>query len=574
MKKYTPVTSRRDFLKTIGLGLLSISFLSKKTSIASSTPKPNVLFISIDDLNDWIGCLGGHPDTKTPNLDLLAKRGILFTNAFCSAPSCNPSRVSLLTGIRPSTSGVYFNKQPWRDSHVLYDKVTLPQHFRENGYTVMGSGKIFHGAYPDPPSWDEYWPSKETTYPADPKPENRPLNGFPDISNFDWGPMDVANEDMGDWQVTDWVIEQLNQVHDKPFFLGCGIYKPHLSWYVPPEYFDRFPLESITLPEVNPDDQNDIPEAGIKMANKLHEKVLLYNQWKQAVQGYLACISFADDCIGRVIDALDSSEYKDNTIIVLWSDHGWHLGEKLHWKKFALWEEATHNVLMFVAPGVLPEDQKCHEPVSLLDIYPTLIDLCDLTPREGLEGSSLLPLLQNPAMEWDRPILTTHGYKNHTLRTKRWRYIQYADGSEELYDHNSDPLEWTNLAANETYTEIKANLSQSLPEINVEYTPLSIEYNIDERPIEYFLFQNYPNPFNPVTLIKYQIPSKSFVTVEIFDHLGQKIRTLVNEQKLAGTHSIEFDGSDGKGNQLASGIYFYNIRTNSTVLSKKMILVK
>ena len=263
--------------------------------------KPNVLFIAIDDLNDWVGFLGGHPDVITPHLDNLSERSVVFTNAHCAAPSCNPSRTALLTGIRPSTSGVYHNHQPWRKSPVLKDAITLPQHFMANGYKVLGSGKIFHGAYPDPPSWHVYWPSKINTRPPDPKPpeEKLPLNGFPKKTNFDWGPIYVEPHEMSDWQVADWVIQQLNSEHNDPFFLACGFFRPHLPWYVPKKYFDLYPIEDITLPLIKKNDLEDIPLIGKRIAKpeEEHKDILKHDQWRKAVQGYLASISFVDDCV-------------------------------------------------------------------------------------------------------------------------------------------------------------------------------------------------------------------------------------------------------------------------------------
>ncbi len=427
--------------------------------------RPNVLFIAIDDLNDWIGCLGGHPDVKTPNLDRLAARGVLFTNAHCSAPACNPSRASLMTGILPSTSGVYHNPNPWRQSPVLKDAVTIPQHFMAHGYRAVGGGKIYHGGFPDPPSWQEYFPSQKKNKPDDPMPKGRPLNGIPRTAHFDWGPVDVGDEAMGDRKVADWAIGELRKKHNKPFFLGCGFFRPHLPWYVPRKYFDMYPLDKVTLPNVKADDLDDVPALGKRMARPEgdHRKVLAHNQWRKAVQGYLASISFVDACVGRVIDAFDGSDYRDNTIIVLWSDHGWHLGEKLHWRKFALWEEATHNVLMMVAPGVTKPAQRCSRPVTMLDIYPTLIELCDLKSKPELEGRSLVPLLKNPDAAWERPALTTHGKDNHSLRTERWRYIRYSDDTEELYDHSNDELEWHNLANEPEHKQIKTQLARWLP---------------------------------------------------------------------------------------------------------------
>lgn len=465
--------SRRGFMNLACAG--AAGWLSGLPAHAGNASRPNVLFIAIDDLNDWVGCLGGHPDVKTPNLDRLASQGVLFTQAYCAAPACNPSRAALMTGIRPSTSGVYTNSQPWRRSPVLADATTLPQHFMAHGYTALGSGKIYHGAFPDPPSWDTYWPSKTNPQPRDPQPpeDKKPLNGIPKTSHFDWGPMDVQPDAMGDWQVANWVIDQLDREFDKPFFLGCGFFRPHLPWYVPQKYFDMYPLDEVTLPTVNGNDLDDVPQAGRAMARPEgdHAKVIEHDQWRRAVQGYLASISFMDDCLGRVVNALEQSQHRDNTMVVLWSDHGWHLGEKLHWRKFALWEEATHNVMLFIAPGTTQPGGRCDAPVNLLDIYPTLVELCGLESLPELEGQSLVPLLRNPDIAWECPALTTHGRNNHSVRSERWRYIRYEDGSEELYDHTNDELEWTNLASDGALSGVKADLARWLPSVNAPDSP-------------------------------------------------------------------------------------------------------
>ena len=435
------------------------------TSELAGAEKPNVLFIAVDDLNDWIGVLAGHSQSVTPNIDRLASRGVLFTHCYCAAPACNPSRAALMTGIRPSTSGVYHNSQPWRRG--LPDAVTLPQHFMQHGYHALGSGKIYHGRFPDPPSWNNYFPSKRKQRPGDPQPAQRPINGIPKTAHFDWGPLDVDDSQMSDVQVADWVIEQLERKHSDPFFLACGLFRPHLPWYVPRKYFDQFDLDKIELPATRDDDLQDVPPAGIKMArpDRDHARVLQYKQWPQAVHGYLASIAFADAQVGRVLDALDASRYAQNTVIVFWTDHGWHLGEKHHWRKFTLWEEATRTPLVIVAPG-LTKGRRCVQPVNLLDIYPTLIDLCGLTPRPELEGVSLQKLLIAPETSWERPSLTTHGRNNHAVRSQRYRYIRYADGSEELYDHMQDPHEWQNLADNPRLKIVKSRLARWMPRQN------------------------------------------------------------------------------------------------------------
>lgn len=454
----------------IAFSLLAVAvFLGAPGNSAAAADRPkkmNVLFIAIDDLNDWTSFLGGYPNVKTPNLQRLADRGVLFTRAYCAAPACNPSRAALLCGIRPSTSGVYLNSNPWRPQ--LPTAVTLPQLFMAHGYKVWGCGKIFHGAFEDPQSWEEYF-----YRPGDPSPEVRPANGIPNTAHFDWGPVTVDDEAMGDTRVTDWALDFLGKEHDRPFFLAVGLFRPHLPWYVPQKYFDEYPLSGVVLPKVKEDDLDDVPPIGRRMARPQgdHAKVLATNNWEKAVQGYLASITYADGQVGRLLDALDRRPDKDRTIVVLWTDHGWHLGEKLHWRKFTLWEEAGRVPLVFVVPGLTEPGVRCGRTVSLMDIYPTLADLCGLPVGEHLEGVSLRPLLKNPEAAWDRPALTTHGFQNHAVRSERWRYIRYSDGTEELYDHENDPMEWTNLAGDPKYDQVKQQLAQWLPKVNTPEGP-------------------------------------------------------------------------------------------------------
>ncbi len=450
--------SRRGFLALSG-GLLT----------AQSQAKPNVLMICVDDLNDWIGCLGGNPDSVTPNFDRLAKQSVLFTNAHCAAPLCNPSRAALMTGIHPATSGVYQNNQPWRKSPALANARTLPQHFSDNGYKSIGGGKTYHDAYPDPDSWNEYFPSKTKQKPADPLPAKQPANGIKGTGNFDWGPLDnTAESNMGDHKVVDWAIAEMNMNHGKPLFLAVGLYKPHLPWHVPQKYFDMYPVEKITLPKINGDDLDDVPPIGIKFAKPKgdHKSVIDNNKWKEAVQAYLASIRYSDTELGRLLDAFEKSPLAKNTIVCLWSDHGWHLGEKLHWRKFSLWEEATHNVLMMKAPGLTQPGGRCDRTVGLIDVYPTLADLAGLPAKKEWEGKSLKPLLANPKAKWDRATVCTYGKDNHGVRTEDWRYIRYSDGGEELYDRKKDPLEWKNLAKDPQYAKTKTEMARWLPKVN------------------------------------------------------------------------------------------------------------
>ena len=440
--------------------------------------RPNVLFIAVDDLRDWVGHLSGHPNAKTPNIDRLAKRGVSFTRAYCSAPLCNPSRISLLTGVAPSKSGVYGNGEKLRQK--LPDAVTLMQHFRASGYSVRGAGKIFHGtsAY-DMDSWDIFFKSSGSK-----KHRIKRDSSLPKSAWVPWGALACSDDEMLDGINAKWIITELKKPQEKPFFLAYGLTKPHLTWSVPQKYFDLHPLDGIKLPPTKKGDLDDIPAFGKKLAREVydpsgerdfavkpdgdHANVISNKQWGKAVQAYLATISFADAQIGRVLDALDRSGHADNTIVVLWGDHGWHLGEKDHWRKHALWDVSTRTPLIFSAPRGVAEDKLCQRPVSLIDIYPTLIDLCGLPKRRGLDGQSLKSLLENPERKWDRPVVITYGLNNHAVQTERWRYIRYRDGGQELYDHERDPNEWTNLASIPKYSPQKTKLAKWLPSTNGE----------------------------------------------------------------------------------------------------------
>ncbi|MFN0112298.1 MAG: sulfatase, partial [Blastocatellia bacterium] len=281
-----------------------------------------------------------------------------------------------------------------------------------------------------------------------------------------------------DYGIASYGIQQLQRKHDKPFFLTVGFHKPHMPWNVPKKYFDMYPLDKIELPAYREDDLNDIPPAGVKMARSPgsnspdkpsdHEAMLKSGRWKEAVQAYLATITYLDMNVGRLLDALDKSAYRDNTIIVFWGDHGWSLGEKHHWRKFALWEEPTRAPLIWVAPGVTKAGGVSNRTVDFMSLYPTLSDLCGLPIPKHVEGVSMKPLLADPNAKWSGVGQTTHGYKNHAVRTSEWRYIRYENGDEELYDEAKDPYEWTNLAKDKKYDKLKADLAKRFPKSDAE----------------------------------------------------------------------------------------------------------
>jgi len=484
------MTTRRAFLKTA---------VAAPAILRAQSRRPNVLMIAVDDWNDWVGALGGHPQVKTPNLDRLASRGVLFTEAHTAAPICNPSRTALLTGRRPSTSGVYLNDQPWRIA--MPDVITLPQHFRQNGYRVEGGGKVFHHGrgYNDPRSWDRYFfwnPAARAngwhdnySFPPDPEPA-RPVTPMPSVSwrNFDWAPLDVAEEAMPDYKLASWAGDFLRTRQDRPFFLAAGFFRPHIPWFVPRRYFDMYPLDDVIVPTVKEDDLADVPPIARQYAlNEFsrHDLLVSTGNWKKAVQAYLACITYSDAQVGRLLDALDASEHRENTIVALWSDHGYHLGEKWHWHKQALWHRATHVPLIVTAPGLTKAQTRCDAPVSLVDLYPTLVDLAGVPKRDGLDGLSLRPLLENAAAAWDRPALTTYFRGNHALTGRRWRYIRYEDGSEELYDRRPDPQEWVNLAGHPLAAEPKRELARWLPKTDAPNAPQAKDYQLDPVTVEW-----------------------------------------------------------------------------------------
>ena len=444
------------------IGFLAVFVISLTTLSANArTANPNVLFIALDDLNDWVGCLGGHPQTKTPNIDRLAKSGVLFTNAHCAAPSCNPSRAAIFTGVPPYRSGLYDNRQKLRD--VLPQAELLPRHFSRNGYWSAGSGKLLHYVI-EPQSWDDYFPekAKDDPFPRTFNPPNRPVSlpvGGPwQYADTDWAALDVTDEQYGgDWLVTKWIGEQLQRTHEKPFFLACGIYKPHEPWFVPEKYFEPFPLESIHVgPGYKADDLDDIPPSGQRLArNRYFPHIQQHGQWKNGIQAYLAAIHFADAMVGRVLDALEQSPQRDNTIVVLWSDHGWHLGEKEHWQKFTGWRLCTRVPLIIRVPKGspgLPEGTAaggvCDGAVSLTDLFRTLTDLCGLPASQNKDASqrSLVPLLRDPKATWPHAAITQlQTPETYSVSRDHWRYIHYTNGDEELYDVAADPHEWANL---------------------------------------------------------------------------------------------------------------------------------
>ena len=462
---------------------------------SQSEERPNVLFIVIDDLNDWIGCLKGHPDALTPNIDRLAERGVLFTNAHCAAPACNPSRAAVFSGLLATRTGVWSNGSGSIEKKSP-DSVLLPTSFSKAGYLTFGTGKLLHSSKQGP--FDKYFatqqrwsplpeseladyteeelPSKGTDNPRHVVEHNGksyvlPLNRLPSDrspdsrkgESHDWGPWDVPDSDFGDTLITDWALERLGTAKKKPFFLAVGYYRPHIPLWAPARFFDRFEDQPAKLPVVLDEDLDDLSETARQWALEprtagSHATTIRNGQWGRAVEAYLACTTYVDHEIGRLLDALDQSRFADNTAIVLWSDHGWHLGEKQHWGKWTGWERSTRVPMIIVPPknrraDFAPGGSRCAQPVGLIDLYSTLADLCGVEAPTDLDGESLVPLLRDPAQQTGRVVATLFSEGNLSLRDERFRYLRYEDGSEELYDLETDPAEWYNLAADPHHAE-------------------------------------------------------------------------------------------------------------------------
>lgn len=468
-----------------------LSFLIFSAALAAAaTSKPNILFIVSDDLNHWVGTLHRNPQTQTPNIDRLAKRGVNFTHAYCASSVCNASRSAFMSGRRTATIGVYGNAyMPW--SNYINEAECINGYLRSNGYETLGVGKLYHkggpGAHTEGTHWDEYVVGfgrqlgddddgdegggrrGRNRRPTSGKAalETDVLPGNKRIGEFEIGQPSIPDSETEDYKIAEWGAAQLARRHDRPFFLSVGFHKPHLPWIVPKKYFDLFPLETIQLPPHIADDTKDLPPAAMRFAHNSRWELVMKqggeNAWKQVVQAYLASIAYMDAQLGIVIDALDKGPNSGNTVVVFLGDHGWHVGEKERFGKSTVWEEAARAPLIWVAPQVAPAGVNCERTVDFLSFFPTLCDLAGLPKPAYLEGVSIQPLLEDPSREWNHPALTTYGYKNHAIRTENWRYIRYANGDEELYDEIADPYEWNNLAGDPKHASVKTSLAGWLP---------------------------------------------------------------------------------------------------------------
>ncbi len=436
----------------------------------AAAERPNVLFVAIDDLNDWTGFLGGHPQAKTPNMDRLARHGVNFRNAHTVAPGCSPSRNALLFGVQPFNSGLYpFYATDKIEPSVLDQYTSLPQFFKENDYRTYASGKIHHGTvwtYENDGGSREWTEHNGERLASLPPLVYEPEAGYVQGTSrkMAFCPTTSPLEHHRDYVTAQFGVEILSRDHDKPFFLAVGFHKPHLPFIAPKRFFELY-QDGIEAPPIKADDLTDISwpaRRNVRLADDLRYRKA--GAWEDVRRAYLASISWTDWNVGLVLDALEASPYQDNTIVVLWSDHGYHLGEKRSFRKFSLWEESTRvPFIIWDARKASPEGRHSDEAVSLIDIYPTLADLAGLEKPAYVDGASLAPLLEDPAHKKTSPAITTWGRGNYAIRTRNWRYIRYFDGSEELYRHDRDPQEWENLSGDPSMAKQKRKLAAWLP---------------------------------------------------------------------------------------------------------------
>ncbi len=450
--------------------LLGFLLLAYSATIAADK-KLNVLFIAVDDMNCDIGCYG-HPFVSTPNIDRLAKMGVKFDRAYCQFPLCSPSRSSLMTGLRPDTTKVFNLQYHFRTG--LPDVVTIPQMFMNNGYYAARVGKIYHYGNPgdigtsgldDPPSWNHFVnPAGRDKLVLENDIMNyTPKRGLGSAMCF-LSDKTGKDEEHTDGKVAIEGVKLIEEHKDKPFFLAIGFYKPHTPYVAPSKYFEKYPMSEIKLPEEPVGNRDTKPKAALMSTTPALFGVTV-DQARECKQAYYAAISFVDAQIGKVMAAMDKNKLWDNTVVVFWSDHGYHLGQHGLWMKQSLFEESARVPMIIIAPGSKGNGQSSPRTVEFVDLYPTLADLTGLKPPSNLQGKSLKPLLDDPQGKWEKPAFTQvwrGSFAGHSVRTERWRYTEWDGGKQgvELYDQDADPKEFTNLTSDAkfaaTVSELKA----------------------------------------------------------------------------------------------------------------------
>lgn len=436
--------------------------LALSTTLAYAAERPNLLFISVDDLNDFPAFMGVYPDAVTPQMDRLAERGTVFTGAHAQFPLCGPSRASVMTGMYPHNLGftTHMSDAGVRERARELGTEVLHGYFAQAGYKTMAVGKIFH----------HHVPAGSVDASGDRGAFNEgtgrlSLHWNGQGTQTDWAMAPERDDQLPDHRAAAWAVDQIRSEHEQPFLLMVGFLRPHVPWYVPQKWFDLYDKDQLTLPAYRPDDLDDVPEIARSIALRPEmprtEWALENDQWRNFLHAYLASVSFVDHQVGRVLEALENSPYADNTIVVLWSDHGYHLGEKNTFQKHTLWGRSSRVPLVFAGPGV-PAGGRSDRVVGLIDLYPTLVELSGLPENPKNEGRSLVPLLHEPARAWPHPALTQYEADHFALQTDRYRYLRYGDGSEELYDHRKDIEEFDNLAGQSESEEVRREMARKL----------------------------------------------------------------------------------------------------------------
>ncbi len=479
-------------------------------------PRPNVLFITIDDLNDVPGFMGSNGDAITPHMDALAGKGTVFRRAYCTYPLCGPSRASFMSGLMPTTLGFqdHMTNSELKNRTDSLGATLLHEYFGQQGYKTMSCGKIYHAGQP-PGAIDRT--GGTASFGA-----KQGLNYSSGGTSTDWGvPANIDEDsDLSDHENAGWAVARLQENHTSPFLLMVGFVQPHVPWYAPQPWFDLYDPDSLTLPPYLPDDFDDISQEAENLSlQPQYPKtvdMVAQGQRKNIQQAYLACVSFTDHYLGQVLDALENSPYADNTIVVVFSDHGYHLGEKNTYQKETLWERSGHVPLIFAGPGIGAQ-QMSGRVVSLLDIYPTLVDLCGFPENQILEGESLCPLLENPDAGWTRPAVTSFLGNNHAVQTERYRYLLWNDGTEELYDHENDPDEHVNIAPEPGMDAVRTELRKALP-TNLKSTGFRMRFE--------------PNHGSPADYLGQMFDRNE---ISIYDRNVVDTETVVEGMKLAAT---------------------------------------
>lgn len=423
-------------------------------------------------MNDWLGCYGTHPNASTPSIDAFAKTALRFDRAITPIPLCNPSRTAILTGINPWRSGIYGNRAQFRNDGDFTNIKTLPESFKENGYTTIAAGKLFHnssGPRSDPQSWTISKGGVGT--PGSDKTKkhlyDQYLKGYFQES-FKFGSIAERKVETSDFKNADWIVRKIDELpKDQPFFAAYGCFRPHLPWLAPQVHFDRHPINEIAMPQVLTNDLDDVPSIGAGLARGTNIDFALKESGLtlEAIQGYLACCSFADSCVGRLLRHISNHKHlRDSTIVVVTSDHGWMLGEKEAWSKFKPWHRSVKVPLLIRVPGVTAAGSTTDVPVTLMDLFPTLISLCEIEVGHKIDGMDITPILTNQDPPEDRHVISSFNRQsNFTIENKNYRLIRYWNGQKELYNIKKDPNEWHNLANDENYEEIIEDLENRLP---------------------------------------------------------------------------------------------------------------